>query len=104
MEKIEIYTSKKKSFLLIIGSLLFVVGGIYIFMNAENFTSYRARSPLFTKAMGIASILFFVGMHEFYIKEKGKEDVLTGKARFTHVYLLENNQWILKEVLSYDHQ
>ena len=44
------------------------------------------------------------GMHEFYIKEKGKEDVLTGKARFTHVYLLENNQWILKEVLSYDHQ
>lgn len=44
------------------------------------------------------------GMHEFYIREQGKEDVLTSSARFTHVYLLENNKWILKEVLSYDHQ
>lgn len=31
------------------------------------------------------------GMHEFYIREQGKEDVLTSSARFTHVYLLENN-------------
>ena len=43
------------------------------------------------------------GVHEFYIREKGKEDLFTGKAKFTHVYLLQNNQWILKEVLSYDH-
>jgi hypothetical protein len=44
------------------------------------------------------------GIHEFYIREQGKNDVLTSTARFTHVYLLINNQWILKEVLSYDHQ
>ena len=44
------------------------------------------------------------GMHEFYIREQGKKDVLTSTARFTHVYLWTNNQWILKEVLSYDHQ
>ena len=59
MEKTEIYSSKKKSFLLLVGSLIFVVGGIYMFMNAENFTGYRARNPLFTKGIGIASVLFF---------------------------------------------
>jgi hypothetical protein len=58
MEEIEIYSSKKKLFLLLIGSLLFVVGGIYIFMNAENFTNFRVRSPLFIKGIGIASALF----------------------------------------------
>jgi hypothetical protein len=59
MDKIEIYSSKRKSFLLLIGSLLFVIGGIYMFMNAENFTGFRARSPLFIKGIGIASVLFF---------------------------------------------
>ena len=59
MEKIEIYSSKKKSLLLLIASLIFVIGGIYMFMNAENFTGYRARSPLFIKTIGIASVLFF---------------------------------------------
>ncbi|WP_320815580.1 STM3941 family protein [Flavobacterium sp.] len=59
MEKIEIYSSKKKSLLLLIASLIFVVGGIYMFMNAENFTGYRARNPLFTKGIGIACVLFF---------------------------------------------
>lgn len=58
MERIEIYSSKKKSLLLLIGSL-FVVGGIYMFMNADSFTGYRARSPLFIKTIGIASVLFF---------------------------------------------
>ncbi|MGY3052796.1 hypothetical protein ACVWYG_000992 [Pedobacter sp. UYEF25] len=59
MEKIEIYSSKGKSFLLLVGSLLFVVGGIYMFINAENFAGYAARSPLFIKTIGSASILFF---------------------------------------------
>lgn len=59
MEKIEIYSSKKKSFLLLICSLLFVVGGIYMFLSAENLTGFRARSPFFTKGIGIASVLFF---------------------------------------------
>jgi hypothetical protein len=59
MGTIEIYSSKKKSFLLLIGSLLFVVGGIYMFINAENLTAYSARSPIFIKGIGIASVLFF---------------------------------------------
>ena len=43
------------------------------------------------------------GIHNFYIREPNKEDVPTSKAKFTHVWLLENGDWLLKEVLSYDH-
>ena len=57
MEKIEIYSSKKKSLLLLIASIIFVIGGIYILMNAENLTGYRVRNPLFTRIIGIVSIL-----------------------------------------------
>lgn len=59
MERIEIYSSKKKSFLLLIASLLFIVGGIYMFMNAENFTDYRLSNPLLIKSIGITSSFFF---------------------------------------------
>jgi len=59
MERIEIYSSKKKSILLLIGSLFFVVMGIYMFINAETFTSYKARSLIFVKGLGIVSVLFF---------------------------------------------
>ncbi|MCD0467421.1 STM3941 family protein [Flavobacterium sp. ENC] len=68
MGEIEIYSSKKKSFLLLIGSFLFVVGGIWMFMNAENLTGFRTRSPILVKGIGIISVLFFgVG---FYLSIK----------------------------------
>lgn len=44
------------------------------------------------------------GIHNFYIREANKEDVQTGLAKFTHLYLLENGKWLLKEVFSFDHQ
>lgn len=44
------------------------------------------------------------GVHHFYIREKNKPDVLTGSAKFIHLYLLVNDKWILKEVISFDHQ
>ncbi|WP_281635298.1 nuclear transport factor 2 family protein [Flavobacterium marginilacus] len=44
------------------------------------------------------------GIHDFFIREPNKEDIYTGTAKFTHVYLLENKEWILKEVLSFDHK
>jgi hypothetical protein len=59
MERLEIYSSKKKSFLLLIGSLFFVIAGIWMFMNADNLTSFRSRSPIFLKGIGIISVLFF---------------------------------------------
>ena len=44
------------------------------------------------------------GVHRFYIKEPDKDLYLTGSARFTHVWLLEESAWVLKTVLSYDHE
>ncbi|MBF4472310.1 nuclear transport factor 2 family protein [Flavobacterium sp. HJJ] len=44
------------------------------------------------------------GIHDFFIREPNKEDIYTGTAKITHVYLLENKEWILKEVLSFDHK
>lgn len=44
------------------------------------------------------------GVHDFYMRTPNKPDVMTGTAKFTHVYLLENGKWILKEVLSFDHK
>lgn len=44
------------------------------------------------------------GVHKFYLRENGKEDVWTSTAKFTHIWILENKIWKLSEVLSYDHQ
>lgn len=43
------------------------------------------------------------GYHDFYIKENGKIRK-TGTAQFTHLWILENNEWKLKRVLSFDHK
>ncbi len=44
------------------------------------------------------------GTHQFFIREKNKPDVLIGKAKFIHLYVLINDKWILKEVISFEHQ
>lgn len=43
------------------------------------------------------------GVHVFYIRQPNKKDTPTSKAKFTHVWLLENGNWQLKDVLSFDH-
>jgi len=44
------------------------------------------------------------GRHNFYATEKGKAERITSTAVFTHLWLLENGNWKLKRVLSYNHQ
>ena len=44
----------------------------------------------------------FSGDHLFYMTEKGKER-LSGKASFTHLWLLQNGEWKMTRILSYDH-
>ena len=38
------------------------------------------------------------GIYDFYNREPNKEDVHTNRANFTHEWLLENGDWLLKEV------
>ncbi|MET2985652.1 nuclear transport factor 2 family protein [Aureibaculum conchae] len=39
------------------------------------------------------------GTHRFY-----QDDKRTGIAYFTHLWIIENDKWLLKRVLSYDHK
>lgn len=55
MERIEIYTSKKKSFLLLIGALAFVTASVWMFLHAEE----MRRNPLLIKGIAILGMLFF---------------------------------------------
>lgn len=43
------------------------------------------------------------GSHEFYIRQEGRPDRYTSTALFTHVWLLEDGHWLLRDVLSFDH-
>jgi hypothetical protein len=43
------------------------------------------------------------GVHDFYLSEAGKEDIWTSNAKFTTVWVIEQDIWKVSEVLSYDH-
>ena len=73
--------------------------------------SYKARRELVEESLevfplnknGVLYGAVQTGRHNFYALEKDKPEYLTGTAIFTHVWLLENNNWKLKRVLSYNH-
>ena len=44
------------------------------------------------------------GIHEFWIKKPNEDLIQTGEAKFSTTWLLINNQWIMKNVLSFDHK
>lgn len=43
------------------------------------------------------------GEHQFYIREPDKKDVLGGRAKFTTVWTKKDGNWVMSDVLSYDH-
>ena len=43
------------------------------------------------------------GEHVFYIKGEDGKEVLDGKAKYTHVWKYEKDQWRISRVISYDH-
>lgn len=43
------------------------------------------------------------GEHQFYIREKNKKDVLGGQAKFTTVWTKKDGNWVMSDILSYDH-
>ncbi|WP_459211527.1 serine hydrolase [Aquimarina rhabdastrellae] len=44
------------------------------------------------------------GNHVFYIKEPNKELYATEQGKFIHTWILENGQWKVKRILSYEHK
>ncbi len=44
------------------------------------------------------------GTHAFYAREEDKEPSLTSTARFTHLWIRDEDGWQLQTVLSFDHQ
>ncbi|TXK31556.1 nuclear transport factor 2 family protein [Pontibacter qinzhouensis] len=52
---------------------------------------------------GVPYGAIIAGSHTFTILEKGKKERLDGLARFTHLWILENEAWKMKRILSYDH-
>ncbi|MFP9113270.1 nuclear transport factor 2 family protein [Flavobacterium sp. RHBU_3] len=54
---------------------------------------------------GVLYGVYVTGTHEFFIQPTGKARQKTGVARFSCLWLLnDNKQWILKRVISYDHK
>ncbi len=44
------------------------------------------------------------GIHDFYQQLEGEEAQKTSTAKFSHLWILEEDEWKLKRVLSYDHR
>jgi hypothetical protein len=74
MQPINIPLSKKKIVLLILGSILFVVAGIWMFLfQADHQTRFN---PLLVKIVGIAAVVFFgatglVGIQKLFDTQMG---------------------------------
>lgn len=45
-----------------------------------------------------------MGIHKFYETVEGSKERFASEAKFTHVWILINNEWKLTRSLSYDHQ
>ncbi|MFM2267461.1 MAG: hypothetical protein RL757_902 [Bacteroidota bacterium] len=58
--------------------------------------------PLFKNGVLYGAIQ--MGQHRFYEKNPTNVERFTSIARFTHLWLLENGEWRVARLLSYDHQ
>lgn len=43
------------------------------------------------------------GEHRFFARPEGKPEVLVGHANFSHLMLLQNNQWRIARIFSFEH-
>lgn len=113
-EKIEIPISKKKIYLGILGSLLFVIAGIWLFFNTNLYVDFPLRlfrNPIIVKAVGILGILFFgttgiFGFKKLFDKKVGliiDSNGITDNSNASSVGLIEWNDItdiITKQVMS----
>jgi hypothetical protein len=43
------------------------------------------------------------GEHDFFVTENNKPEFHSGRAKFSHLWILTGNEWKMSRVLSYDH-
>lgn len=70
--KIEIPLSKNKLYLIVTGSVLFIIAGIWLLLNPNEFQNLSIKffkNPILLKSIGIISLLFF-GMIGIYAIRK----------------------------------
>lgn len=60
--------------------------------------------PLYSENRSQLYGIIQTGEHEFYQKKEGEKAKRTSVAKFNHLWILEDGDWKLKRVLSYDHQ
>ena len=99
--RIEIPLSKKKIALLLLGSIAFVVGGIWISTNPERFIPniFRITDPEIIRIGGIVGILFFsatgiYGIKKLFDKKIGliiDSDGITDNSNASSIGLIEWN-------------
>ena len=77
MERIEIFTSKKKNIFLLFLVIIFLAVGIFCFLNANELSNDGKRSIVFIETMSIIVMVFALTALFFIIKN------------------LLNNQWVL---------
>jgi len=73
---------------------------------------YQSRRELITESTEIYplyenDIIYAViqkGKHRFYETIAGQEEKFASTAKFTNIWFLEDKEWKLKKILSYDHQ
>ncbi len=74
-------------------------------------TTYQSRRELVAKSLEVFELkrngeiygAIQKGTHRFFEKHANKDETVGNIARFTHLWLLENNEWKLARALSYDH-
>lgn len=75
-------------------------------------TNYRSRRELIAGSLQVYPLAnngklygaIQTGDHRFFELPKGQPERAGSKAKFTHLWLLENGEWKLARVLSYDHK
>lgn len=60
--------------------------------------------PLFKQNSQVLYGAIQKGEHDFYQQIEGEDARKTNTAKFTHIWVIENNNWKLRRVLSYDHK
>lgn len=45
-----------------------------------------------------------IGIHRFYVTEKGQKEKLGSVAKFMHIWQKENSEWKISRVVSYGHE